>query len=182
MKTTLITVLAASLATLASAIPAPAAAEGKVQLAPLPAGSVDGIYAGDLNEDGTTKWTLIEALNNSTASAPAAVEKRQGASGVHCAGSWVNSDDRYAALLALGDYCGPNGRFFNSRTISVQRNSVVAYGCNYRGSTGTTCWKGSTVDRLNQVSNTCGWSVAGWWSLGQGHSSYGFTSAGTLHC
>lgn len=120
MKASILSLLA-TLAAFQTAAALPAEASAK--LTPIPEGLPDGIYAGNLNDDGTTSWEFIEAVK---VTAPPAVEKRQGGYGVLCDTSrWVNSDERWSALNGLADYCG-NGRFFNSRTISVRKSMPLS--------------------------------------------------------
>lgn len=138
----LLATLAASAFQTTSALPAPDAEAGSIsgrapepKLAPFPQGLPDGVYAGNLNEDGTTTWELIDTLNTTALAARAAadanedaMEKRQGAFGVHCDyPTFVNSNDRFSALNGLADWCGWGGRFFNSRTVSVRKltNSLL---------------------------------------------------------
>ncbi|KAK3324972.1 hypothetical protein B0H66DRAFT_615307 [Apodospora peruviana] len=158
---------------------APSAEASAAKLTPLPDGLPDDIYAGDINDDGTTTWKFLSPAN---ATAPPSIEKRQGDFGVHCDGNhFVQTDHRFAALNDLGNLCG-SGRFFNSRSISVQHNTVTAYACNYQAVARQWCYHDTIVNNLNSVSNTCGWSVAGWWSNCQGISSWGFAPTGVLFC
>ncbi|KAK4158699.1 hypothetical protein QBC43DRAFT_328502 [Cladorrhinum sp. PSN259] len=182
MKASFFSVLA-SLAAFQTALALPAVASaGKAEgkLAPLPEGLPEGIYAGNLNEDGTTSWELIETVNSTAAPA---VEKRQGNFGAHCDFSHtVNSNDRWQATMALANLCG-SGRYYNSKSIAAFWGGAVAYGCNYQGAVGTTCYSSEIYDRLITVAdNVCGGGQAGWFSYGQGTVSYGYTAANVGFC
>jgi len=58
----------------------------------------------------------------------------------------------------------------------------VAYACNYLGNSGTSCGRQQVLNNLVDVANQCGGSTAGWWSNGQGTTSYGYTANGIGHC
>ncbi|KAK0666520.1 hypothetical protein QBC41DRAFT_339000 [Cercophora samala] len=163
----------------ASALPTEAGAS-KVAKAGLPEGLEDGIYVEKLNDDGSSTWELVEALNST---APA-VEKRQGSFGTHCdfarAGQ-LNSGSRQNAINALANRCG-GGFFFNGLRISASVNGAVAYGCNYQGAVGTTCRSHEIHNFLGQVGGACGTTTPGWFSFGQGTVSYGYTIPGVGFC
>ncbi|KAK3312742.1 hypothetical protein B0H66DRAFT_643911 [Apodospora peruviana] len=78
---------------------------------------------------------------------------------------------------------GPSRLVFNTNTTALRESGgVVAYACNYQGVSGQWCYHDTIVNNLNSVSNTCGWNTAGWWSNGQGISSWGYQASGVGFC
>jgi len=202
MKTSfasLVALMAVAFSTV-SALPSPDASSPSLMrrgtLAPLPAGSKDGFYAGTLNDDGTTTWkflgadaSAVSASINSTATHPIDVSahnsgdlelERRADSGAHCdTTQLINSNDRANAATGFANMCG-NGLFFGTFSITYQSGSVVAYGCNYGN--GQTCHAGDVNSFLGAVASVCGGNKAGWYGKETWKASYGYTAAGVGIC
>ncbi|KAF2824446.1 hypothetical protein CC86DRAFT_384076 [Ophiobolus disseminans] len=167
--------LLATLAGRAIASPTPVN-EAKALLTAPQAGIADGTYFVDLNEDGTTNYTVItpeailkgRAASLNTPKAGSALVAR--GSRAHCSNHGVDAASLAGAQRAFAEMCG-NGYWFNSRAIAQVWGSAIAYGCNYGN--GQTCHSADVWSFYGGIDNGCGYASAGWWSMEEWKASYG---------
>jgi hypothetical protein len=168
-----------SAATLSAAVPAPQ--PETTGLFTIPAnGLPNGMYEVDLNEDGTTRFTLIDAANTSTddeaLQSPDLVARGEGAA---CGGFNVNSYDLQQAQAMWRDFCG-NGRKWYNRSKVISYNSVLAFGCSYGGDQG--CNRDYIQDFYNKIAAYCGPVAGGFYSYPKNKVSYGYINNGGNFC
>lgn len=95
-----------------------------------------------------------------------------------CVGYNIGTDALNAADELI-NLCG-NGYYYGTRSISIQYNSAVAYGCNYGG--GQTCHAGDLQGFFDQIFGTCGDYAAGYYEKPEWAAAYGVTATSSGFC
>ena len=167
-------------ATLSAAVPAPQPEAKGLYTIPA-AGLPNGVYDVDLNEDGTTHFTLVDVANPNftlvdAADTTSAYHARnllaRDNEGPGCGTKRLSTSDIQQASNQWINFCG-GGTKWSGRSKAFYYNGVVAYGCSYGGDQG--CNKDMMATLYGKIANACGSDVEGYYSFPQFKAGYGYT-------
>jgi hypothetical protein len=167
-----------SASTLSAAVPAPQPEATGIYTIPT-GGLANGMYDVDLNEDGTTRFTLVDVANTtSTIYGGEALESRDlvaRAEGAGCGTRVLNYNDLGQSQNTWKIFCGSGVKWYG-RSKAFAYNNVVAYGCTYGGDQG--CNKDYIGDFYNKIAQKCGSILEGFYSYPKNGVGYGYTVNG----
>jgi len=164
-------------ATLSAAVPAPQPEAKGLYTIPA-AGLPNGMYDVDLNEDGTTRFTLVDTADTTSTLQARNLLARDN-EGPGCGTRKLSRSDIEQAENQWINFCG-GGTKWSGRSKAFTYNGVVAYGCSYGGDQG--CNRDMMSTLYGKIANQCGSDVEGFYSFPQFKAGYGYTVNGGSFC